>query len=359
MTDAPKDGIDGCLSCQVEYLRSRPVRRRRVLCALFGILLAVLVLPFSYAVAYHWVISPSEGDLPFHDSIAAGDLSAWSGIGMQQLCCDFSARVLDAPGQVGGRALKFVLNHDDADVRGSRRSELRLRAVQFGNTYEYKVRVFVPPAWVGDPTPVTVVQWHNVPQLLLGEPSLPSVLRLDVEGDAWLIKLAWGRPPRWLDRGGDLHAATLWRGKLERNSWIEWTFRVKWSGGDDGAVMVWKGDELIVNHVGPSAYASELAPYFKIGLYVPGWEVFPDRPTATRNREIWFSDITVRQITGRRPASHGRARPGVNGGREVSRRKTRTRHARRMPRRIANGTSADGERDTCSGGRRTRRVKKV
>jgi hypothetical protein len=283
----------------------------------------MLLLPVGYVAGHYWVNMPRDGELPFYDSIADGNLRAWSGFDMRHLCCSHSAQVLDPPDRSNGLALRFTLNHDDPDVKGSRRAELRLHAAEFGRTYEYKVGSFVPGEWVGDPVPVTVVQWHNVPELWSGESGLGpllkvpgvapmlkfvglesllapgvqgSVLSVNVEGDEWVVGLEWGRGPSWLDHKGDIHTATLWHGKLDRNRWVNWDFRVKWSYEGDGAIDILKDNDPIVRYEGPTSYVGTLAPYLKIGLYVPAWKVFPDSPTETNRRQIWFRDIQMKQM---------------------------------------------------------------
>jgi hypothetical protein len=255
--------------------------------------IGLIALPASYVAAHHWINAPSTGELPFHDSFARGDLSSWDGIGMRQLCCEHSIQIRNAPLRPGQRAAEFMLKRSDPDVKGSRRAELRLHAAQWNQAYDYSMRVFVPTDWVIDSVPVTVAQWHNVPDLWRLEWGLPSVLRLDIRGDEWVLELCWGSGQLWLDRNLDLHSIILWHGALERGRWISWSFDVRWSDRDDGVVDAWKDGRLVAHHVGPSAYVDTLAPYFKFGLYVPAWKVFPNARTATDVRTIWFSDVAV------------------------------------------------------------------
>src|SRR5690348_8716904 len=105
--------------------------KRLVPYALLGLTLLVILTPTSYLAAHYWVNAPSTDQLPFHDSFAAGNLSAWDGLGMRQLCCDHSVQVGDAPGRTGDRAAKFVLNRNDPEVKGNHRAELRLRAAEW------------------------------------------------------------------------------------------------------------------------------------------------------------------------------------------------------------------------------------
>jgi hypothetical protein len=255
----------------------------------------LLLLPLAYVTAHYWVNAGSPAELPFHDSFAAGDFHAWGGFGMQQLCCDHSARIGDAPYRPGERAAEFVLNRSDPEMKGNHRAELRLHAAEWGRRYDYSMRILVPKEWVTDPLPVTIVQWHNVPDLWRGEFALPSVLCIDIRGNEWVVKLNWGTGQRWFNRNSDIHSITLWHGPLDRARWTSWTFRIKWSYGDEGVVEAWKDDRLIARHLGPDAYADVLAPYLKIGLYAWSWKGLAERSTLIDTRRIWFSDIYVAQ----------------------------------------------------------------
>lgn len=273
----------------------RTARRRPIFFCSLGVVTALLLLPISYLAVHYGINAPNAAELPFHDSFAVGDLHAWSGIGMRQLCCGYSARVGDAPDRPGQHAVKFVLNRGDPDVKGNQRAELRLRAAEWGHEYDYSMEIFVPAEWTTDSTPVTVVQWHNVPDLWRGEWGLPGSLGIDIRGDEWVIGMNWGTGPTWLDRNRHIHSATLWRGPLDRGQWTEWAFHIKWSFDSDGVIDIRRNGELVAHYKGPNAYADMLAPYLKIGLYVWSWHDFPNSPTTANRREIWFSNVQVAQ----------------------------------------------------------------
>lgn len=288
-------GRTGAVERGALTLRQRRKPTRIFAYAAFG-MAVVLSLPIIYLAVHHWINAPDPGELPFHDSFALGDLRAWDGFGMRQLCCDHSAQVEEAPQLPGARAVRFILNRSDPDVKGSRRAELRLRAAEWGHEYEYSMRIFVPKDWVLDRVPVTVVQWHNVPDLWRLESPLPSVLRLDVRGDQWVAEFDSGTGPDLFDRERHVQSLILCREPLDREHWTNWRFHMKWSRGDDGIIEIWKDDRLLARHVGPSAYADSLAPYLKFGLYAFTWKVSPDLPTTTDRREIWFRDVNVVEL---------------------------------------------------------------
>jgi hypothetical protein len=261
--------------------------------ALLGGLAGLLALvPLSYVAAHLWLNAPAWGEPPISHRFDDGDLAPWGRL-MRQLSGPDSLRILDAPGRPGRRAARFALHHDDRDIKGSRRAELRFRAARFGRRYDYGIGVYVPADWQADPVPVTVVQWHNVPDLWRGDGPLPSVLRIEIIGGEWSIDLHWGAGRRWLRPQADLHSRLLWRGPIERCRWTDWRFAITWSRNDDGAIEAWKDGAAIVRYSGPTAYDNTLAPYMKFGIYVPEWKIFPDRAVAVRRRELWFDHASV------------------------------------------------------------------
>jgi hypothetical protein len=259
-------------------------------------LAGVPLLPFGYLAGHYWINAPSHAELPFHDSFAAGNLSAWHDFGMQQLCCRHSVEIGEAPQLPGERAAKFVLDRSDPDVKGNHRAELRLHAARWGHEYDYTMQIFVPPDWAVDPIPVTVVQYHNVPDLWRGEWGLPSVLRLDIRGDEWVVELDWGRGGSWLHGKRDVHSLTLWHEPLQHGRWAAWRFRINWSKDSDGTIAIWKDDRLVASHTGPIGYGDRLAPYLKFGLYVPSWKTAANEPALADKRTIWFKSIEAAQV---------------------------------------------------------------
>jgi hypothetical protein len=266
-----------------------------------GILLAMVAMtPLFYIAAHRWINAPTRGEPPMQDSFAAADLRAW-GLGMRHLASRRSLQILPSPGRPGEYAGKFALAHDDPDVKGSRRAELRFRAAIFGHPYGYAMQIFVPPEWQSDCVPVTVVQWHNVPDLWRGDRPMPSVLRIDVVGDRWSVELNWGVGRNWFRRQQSIHSAVLWHAPLDRGRWTNWKFYITWACDNNGSIEAWKDGVRIIRHIAPNAFLNSLAPYLKFGLYVPAWKNFSAQPVAVRRREIWFSHVSAGRNRARVP----------------------------------------------------------
>ena len=73
------------------------------------------------AVALTGVARPNV----FTRDFEKGDFSEWK----KELCCDYSAQIVNFPTRAGKHAVKFTLNKGDPFVSSSKRAELRLGTV--------------------------------------------------------------------------------------------------------------------------------------------------------------------------------------------------------------------------------------
>jgi hypothetical protein len=225
-----------------------------------------------YSFAYY-MSNLELGSKEFADGFEGGDLSAWQ-VGETEFCCDRSAMIVSTGAREGNRALKVSLAPEDPRVAGSKRAEVRLKAVKLGEERWYAFSLFIPEGWHSIPEVATIAQWHAVDDKLLGEVGRAPPLRLVIKDDQWSIASHWdsrrmsGIPfLRAAPEGGDV----VWSAPLRRGVWTDWIFHVHWSYSDDGIVEVWKDGTPIARRKGPNAYNDWLGPFFKLGIYVPQW----------------------------------------------------------------------------------------
>jgi hypothetical protein len=268
------------------------VRVKHVAAVLAALL---VVLHVTYGLAHRLYNASSPGDLTFDSDFESGDLSLWREKGMLQLCCEDSLTIVKTPVRSGRYAARFTLRRSDPIVKGSKRAELRTKAGLMGVDYWYAFSIFLPQGWTGDNVPVTLAQWHNVPDVWLGEASAPPPLRLLVEDGQWMVANIWDskRVGRTLFTALSPDGQALERiGPLDTGRWVDWVFHVRWSYRGDGLVQVWKGGKSVVHRIGPNAYNDALAPYLKVGIYVPRWTA--EAPlTTTESHTIYFDEIRV------------------------------------------------------------------
>ncbi|QGM99220.1 polysaccharide lyase [Methylocystis parvus] len=262
----------------------------------FKIVLAIVALAaLSGFVAELGFLSVSlfaMGGWPFIDDFSDG-FAAWN-VFMRQTCCGHSATVVDAPLLAGKKAASFELRFEDETIKGSKRSEFRLSATRFGVEYDYRFKIFVPQDWVPDESATLLMQMHNVPDLWKGESGLAPPIDLEIVQDAWVVRVAKGKTPNWVDRVGEVEEKTIWRAPVDLGKWTEWRIRLRWSTDEDGYVEIEKDGAKIVDRKGANSYDNLLAPYMKFGVYVPAWKKMASPPRAAR-RSALFTDIAARR----------------------------------------------------------------
>lgn len=143
----------------------------------------------------------------------------------------------------------------------------------FGEERWYRFSVFIEDA--GDQRPVDdlgvntiVAQWHSSPDSLpQKEAGRGPPLALRIHSGRWGI--TYGADPRFRSVSQFIARNWHWLGPIETGRWIDWTFRVVWSYGDDGITEVWRDDELVMQRNGPNAFNDLRGVYLKLGLYHP------------------------------------------------------------------------------------------
>jgi hypothetical protein len=280
---------------------SLEIRRARRLWArsgpgYFALTVVLLVcLHLAYGLAHRIYNSASPGDLTFTSDFESGDASLWSAKGAIHVCCNDSLQIVAAPVRSGRYAARFTLRRSDPNVKGSKRAEVRTKAATMGGEYWYAFSIMLPPHWTVDKVPVTLAQWHAVPDLWLGEINSPPPFRLLAEEDQWKLANIWDSKrvgSTWLTRFSPDGYTLKAIGPLDAGRWTDWVFHVRWSYGSDGLLEAWKDSELVFRRIGPNSYNDALAPYLKVGIYVPRWDVHPPL-TPIESHTIHFDDIRV------------------------------------------------------------------
>lgn len=250
-----------------------------------------------YGAAQYWMLDKDETvtlDLIGDEAVLTrtADLLRSDVHHVFHVCCDDSTSViLDVDGRP---ARRFVVRPTDGLVKGSLRSELRLRPNGLGQAVWYRASLYVPEDWKRSDVRVTAMQWHGTRDVFLMEPGRTPPLQLEIIGDQFEIVKSWDQRLRTPDENGNAasnHGRTIIASSpLVAGEWSQWTFRVKWSTGDDGSVLVWHNGDLIVEDRGPNAHRDLIGPYLKAGVYVPDWTLIGPEPDIDR-RELYFSEL--------------------------------------------------------------------
>lgn len=220
----------------------------------------------------------------FSDSFESGNLSSWK----KEICCNHSAEVVSSPARTGSKAVKFTLKKEDPITAGSKRAELKLGTVPANSEQWYAFSVFFPADFVPDPDMEIIAQWHNVPDFNQGETWRTPALYLRPKNGKLYIQRRWDARP--VNGNNPQGRETIDLGFYKTNAWTDFVFHVKWSHKGDGLLEVWQDGKLIVQKQGPNVYNDAKGPYFKFGIYKPGWKNKPEQ-SRTNQRTLFFDDI--------------------------------------------------------------------
>ncbi len=143
----------------------------------------------------------------------------------------------------------------------------------FGEERWYRFSVFV--ADLGDQGPTDdlgentiIAQWHSSPDMLpRQEIGRGPPLALRIHSGRWGI--TYGSDPRFRSVSQFMANNWHWLGPVETGRWIDWTFRMVWSYGEDGITDVWRDSELVMQSKGPNTFNDLRGVYLKLGLYHP------------------------------------------------------------------------------------------
>lgn len=196
--------------------------------------------------------------------------------------------------------LDFMVRQGQPEVKKGVRTELRTHPVPFGAPLDYCFTVTLDTPWPDDDPPVTLAQWHAVPDRPLGEPGRSPPLRLMV--DAGQLVVEFGSDPRLLTRAADELDLRGWtRVDVVPAAWgepVSYCFGVTWERGGAGALRLERDGKVVALHRGAFGYNDLVAPFFKFGVYVPGADRAPGQVWRAR-----FEDVSMRPSA--RQASDG------------------------------------------------------
>jgi hypothetical protein len=251
----------------------------------------------GYGLIYLIYNEPFDKDSNFTSGFESGNLDEWTHRGAKQLCCDHSLEMVKSPSREGDYATKITLNRTDPDVKSSKRAELRLKSTKLHNHYWYTFSTFFPNDWKASSAKVTFAQWHCVPDKLLGESGRSPPLSISVVNEELKIVLYWDSTK--VNKSvfyRSNNEVPIWSGPLLRGQWIDWVVHVRWSYQEDGFLEIWQNKNLVAQRSGPNTYNDWLAPYFKIGVYIPSWKNSkPNQKDEVNTYSVFFDAINVRE----------------------------------------------------------------
>jgi len=184
----------------------------------------------------------------------------------------------------GEKSVRFEVKSSNPGDKGIR-SEFAF-ASESNSERWYTLSIYPPSTYLPDPEPEIVTQWHNVPDVNLGEQSLSPSLGLFVQNGHWNVHVLWDtarvtKQGHWMGSiGTDL-------GPVSLNTWTTWVFHIRFSYKNDGLVQIYKNGVKVYERKGPNDFNDAALPYWKVGIYK--W-VYRDHNPADhkRNQRVLF-----------------------------------------------------------------------
>ncbi|MGW7578270.1 polysaccharide lyase [Streptomyces sp. NPDC054765] len=217
-------------------------------------------------------------------------------------------RQVTSPVRDGSHALQATVPH----ALGSFRSEIARPTVPMGSEYWYGFSIYLPPNWQVDKQGNILAQWHAIlgqANKTKGDGQGSPPVALSVHDGNWEVKMHWNTQGNTSQGPGSGHR-TIKLGHIETGVWNDFVMHAKWSHSSDGLVQLWQNGHQVVNYTGPDEYNDKVGPYFKIGIYHPGWKSFKassyhQDTAATRPITVYDDDIRIAQA----PATYSDVAP--------------------------------------------------
>lgn len=202
-------------------------------------------------------------------------------------CCSWSAQLNKNMKRGGKSSLRVELRTND--LSNGHRSELG----QVPNKNKegwFGFSVYFPSSFVKDPSEESIVQWQALPDFSIGETWRSPPLFLGVLNDRFVLEIR--TDSKKVTEQGNYSFTRIDLGMVDKETWLDWAFHIKWAYDNTGVVEVWKNNKLIVSRINkPNAYNDVMFPYFKIGIYKWGW-ANPGN-TTINNRIIFIDEVTI------------------------------------------------------------------
>lgn len=210
----------------------------------------------------------------------------------KEKCCDFSIQRSDSVAHSGKHSVRFEVNREDKSVANGKRAEIAWFTEKKTNIDRwFSFSIFLPADYEKEQVSEILAQWHESPDLDLGESWRTAPIALKTQNGYWRAAIQWSADKVNDDKniGGRQNFAL---GKQDKNQWTDWVFHIRFSCNDDGLIEIWKNGEPVLNYPGPNYYNDKKGPFFKFGIYKPDWKNKASKSTVTK-RVVFFDDVII------------------------------------------------------------------
>lgn len=201
-----------------------------------------------------------------------------------------------AQAKAGTMSLRAELNSTDANVSGSKRCELAMKAVeQAREEHIYMFSIYLPDGgeedFALDPSSTeNIAQWHQYADV--GDFGGPAPLYLATRNGRYSLRIN-----SCVDAVATLENITqnffdLGSYVGDKGKWVDWAFHVRWGWLSEHKplVEVYKNNKRIFRLAIPNTYNDQAGVYQKLGIYKWDWADTPENSILTK-RVVYYDSV--------------------------------------------------------------------
>jgi hypothetical protein len=256
--------------------------------------IAGCVILLAAAVGIYFAAFWRPGPVEIRDDFEKGFSPLWN----WEMPRRDAARIVPDPWRPGNHVAVFFLKRDDPLVHHAKRVEMGLGCVGLGEAYRYAFETCLPNDYPPDASGDNIVQWHDMPDFLLGESWRNPSLKLMIRDGRWLLSHRWSSAKVnrffWEKEARDT-GEEVDLGAAENGRWVRWEFRVLWAWDEQGRLQILRDGRSLYRKQMPTAYRDWRGPYFKMGMYKPDWSA-NGAVSSVSERHIYFDNVEVKRI---------------------------------------------------------------
>ncbi|MCE7066601.1 polysaccharide lyase [Dyadobacter sp. CY326] len=201
-------------------------------------------------------------------------------------CCPWSITLNKSIKRAGTSSMKVELQRQDTP--NDHRAELG-QAPNMNKEGWYGFSVYFPSSFVKESIEESIVQWNSLPDLKEGESWRSAPLFLGVLNDRFVLEI---RSDAKRITNHDFSFTRLDLGPVDKETWHDWVFHIKWAYDNTGIIEVWKDKKQVLSRLNqPNSYNDAMFPYFKIGIYK--WDWSTKSTEGINSRTMYVDEIAI------------------------------------------------------------------
>jgi hypothetical protein len=210
---------------------------------------------------------------------------------IKEICRPDALMISTQTARKGSGSAKFDFKKSDVtNYNGYVRAEIR-QGSQTEAEQWFGFSNFLPSDFVTDQLAEKIAQWHEVPDWDLGENWRSPPIALGIENGRYYLNYMWAAAAVNTNNSKD-GEKKVDLGAVDKNTWNDWVFHIKFSYKSDGVLEIWKNKQKVFTLNGPNSFNDKNFPYFKIGIYKWGWNGWASYSPESQ-RTLYYDEVRI------------------------------------------------------------------